>query len=162
MDPLLLIQLRFLKYRQITSPSQQLIVWWISFIGPGFIEDRVEYSLCTFHMADMQLHDCMRKEVRQISRLSVSAWRSWKLKVYTCKWMHRGVNERVFALLIVDRRKWIAYFALMNSKRCIHLLRTECVNHPEFLSLNERNTETCKHFIFRQQRLISRISEAPC
>ena len=29
------------------------------------------------------------------------------LKVYALKWMHRGVNERVFALLIVDRRKWM-------------------------------------------------------
>ena len=29
------------------------------------------------------------------------------LKVYSLKWMHRGVNERVFALLIVDRRKWM-------------------------------------------------------
>ena len=40
------------------------------------------------------------------------------------------------------------------------LLRTESVRRPDFFSLTEKTIDFWKHFICRQQRLTSRISEA--
>ena len=59
---------------------------------------------------EMLLHACSRLQSlmntiiikNAIERFRLCKKRYWKW--YFLKYMHRGVNERVFALLIVDRR----------------------------------------------------------
>ena len=56
-------------------------------------------------------------------------------------------------------------FAIASEEIEVHsyatmLPRTESVHRPDFFLLTERTIDCCKYFIFHQQHLISRISEA--